>query len=82
MQALNLPTKRRRGNPNWFSLKPVHVVLTEFESEVARLGLEKSDYVASVALRRWCRDNRNRVYVPEWLLGEWDMRVETNYGAA
>jgi hypothetical protein len=27
-------------------------------------------------LRRWCARNRNRVYVPEWLLEAWGMQVE------
>jgi len=82
MKALNLPTKRRRGNPEWGKLKPVQVVITEFEVEAARLGLTKEDYVTSTLLKRWCDHNRNRVYVPEWLLAKWDMDVETNFGAA
>jgi hypothetical protein len=34
--------------------------------QVERLGLTKSDYVSSPALRRWCELNRNQLYVPEW----------------
>jgi len=82
MKALDLPPRRRRGNPEWGKLKPVHVVITEFETEVARLGLKKSGYVASAALKRWCTHNRNRVYVPEWLLAEWGMRVDPHSSAA
>ena len=80
--AMSMPVtapdrKRKRGNPEWGKpLKPVNVLLTEFEAEVARLGLRKEEYVASPVLERWCRDNRNRVYVPEWLLAEWGMMVE------
>jgi len=74
--------KRMRGNPDWGKLKPILVLPTEFEIEVARLGLRKSEYVASAALRRWCDRNRNRVYVPEWLLKEWGMRVEMNFSEA
>jgi len=67
----------RRGNPNWGKpILPVPALLTEFEMEVARLGLRRSEYIASVALKRWCYRNRNRVYVPEWLLAEWRMKVE------
>jgi hypothetical protein len=44
--------------------------------QVDRLGLNKAQYVASAQLRRWCEHNRNRCYVPEWLLGEWEMTVE------
>ncbi|HKV78100.1 MAG TPA: hypothetical protein VJP02_08185 [Candidatus Sulfotelmatobacter sp.] len=47
--------------------------------EVRRLGLTKSEYVESATLKRWCDRNRNRVYVPEWLLTEWGMQVETNF---
>lgn len=74
--------KRMRGNPDWGKLRPVFALPTQFEIEVARLGLKKSDYVASAALRLWCSHNRNRVYVPEWLLKEWGMQVELSVGAA
>lgn len=74
--------KRMRGNPDWGKLRPVFALPTQFEIEVARLGLKKSDYVASTALRLWCSHNRNRVYVPEWLLKEWGMQVELSVGAA
>ena len=57
-------------------------MLTEFEMQVARLGLKRSEYSASVALRRWCERNHSRVYVPEWLLDEWGMHVETSFGRA
>jgi len=58
------------------------MVVTEFERQVKRLGLEKAQYVDSAALKRWCDQNRNRIYVPEWLLDEWGMQVETKSGAA
>ena len=74
--ALNLG-KRPRGNPNWGKpLQPVPALLTEFEIEVGRLGLGQSEYLHSRELKRWCDRNRNRVYVPEWLLKEWGMQVE------
>jgi hypothetical protein len=69
-------TKRGRGNPNWG--KPpgaLPVLLTEFEMQVERLGLTREQYVASVHLRHWCKDNLNRCYVPEWLLKEWGLTV-------
>jgi hypothetical protein len=43
---------------------------------VKRLGLTKLEYVSSTELKRWCEHNRNRVYVPEWLLEEWGIQVE------
>jgi hypothetical protein len=76
-----LPTgKRRRGNPNWGKpLLPVPALLTEFELQVEKLGLTKAEYVASRQLHRWCDRNRNRCYVPEWLLEEWGLEVEAIY---
>lgn len=75
--------KRGRGNPNWGKpLRPVPALLTEFEMEVARLGLTRSEYSASLALKRWCKHNRNRVYVPEWLLAEWGMQVDMTFTGA
>jgi hypothetical protein len=75
--------KRPRGNPNWGKpLAPVVAQPTEFEIEVRRLGLRKSGYVASAELKRWCDRNRNRVYVPEWLLAEWEMQVEADFPGA
>jgi len=43
------------------------------------MGLTKHDYVASLELKRWCERNRNRFYVPEWLLKEWEMGVEPTF---
>lgn len=82
MKAPNLPPRKRaRGNPDWFRLNRSRVQLTEFEAEVARLGLTKSQLVASPDLKRWCQHNRHRVYVPEWLLAEWEMHVDVNSAA-
>lgn len=74
--------KRGRGNPDWGTFKPIPALPTEFEMEVVRLRLTMSDYVASPELKRWCDRHRNRVYVPEWLLREWGMQVESSYGTA
>jgi hypothetical protein len=72
----------KRGNPSWG--KPITVRLpnlpTEFEIRVSQLGLETNGYATSTALRRWCEHNRNQFYVPEWLLEEWGIKVELNYG--
>lgn len=69
--------KRGRGNPNWGKpLPPVLASVTEFEVQVRRLRLAEQDYAASMELRHWCYRNRNRVYVPEWLLKEWGFQVE------
>ena len=75
--------KRRRGNANWgMPLHSIPAIVTEFELEVSRLGLKRPDYVASTPLKRWCNRNRNRVYVPEWLLAEWGLEVELYFSGA
>ena len=68
--------KRRRGNPNWGKPLPLPALLTEFEIQIERLGLTEAQYTHSAQLRHWCERNRNRVYVPEWLLEEWEITVE------
>lgn len=68
---------RRRGNPNWG--RPIHVpvaLATEFELQASRLHLAPGACASSRALRLWCEKNRNRVYVPEWLLEEWGITVD------
>jgi len=72
--------KRVHGNPNWGKpLRPVPALLTEFEMQVDRLGLTEAQYVASARLRHWCEHNLNRCYVPEWLLEEWSLTVESSF---
>lgn len=44
--------------------------------QVTRLRLSPETYVYSTELRRWCEENRNRCYIPEWLLKAWDISVE------
>jgi hypothetical protein len=69
--------KRGHGNPNWVSLPhSLPAVLPEFEVQVERLGLTQAEFVDSAQLRHWCARNRNRYYVPEWLLEAWGLAVE------
>jgi hypothetical protein len=73
-----LGAKRKRGNPNWGQQpQPLPAVATEFEMQVKRIGLTKPQYIASTELKLWCERNRNRVYVPEWLLQAWGIEVES-----
>ncbi|HXU15435.1 MAG TPA: hypothetical protein VN708_09925 [Terriglobales bacterium] len=72
---------RRRGNPNWGHVTPyIPKGPTEFELLVKRLRLTQEKYTSSPELKQWCKSNRNRCYVPEWLLEEWGLEVEINYG--
>ena len=73
-------TGRRRGNPNWGRpTQPASVLATEFEKQVQQLGLTKQTCAASTQLRNWCEHNRNRCYIPEWLLSAWGIEVEPTF---
>jgi hypothetical protein len=54
---------------------PASLLCTEFELQARHLHLAPDQYVASARLRTWCEENRNRYYVPEWLLKAWNMSV-------
>ena len=74
---------RKRGNPNWGRhIPPAPALPTEFELRVAQLQLTTEMYTSSAALQAWCEQNRNRRYIPEWLLAEWCITVDTYSGAA
>ena len=76
-------TIRERGNPNWGRPIPLAPALaTEFELRVRQLQLTAETYTSSRELRAWCEQNRNRVYIPEWLLEEWGITVDPNFSAA
>jgi hypothetical protein len=71
---------RKRGNPNWGKpLRPGPVLPTEFEMQVRQLRLTAETYVFSAELRSWCERNRNRCYIPEWLLEAWDIPVNPDF---
>ena len=70
---------RKRGNPNWGKpSQPIPATATEFELQARQLGLTKQTYTASAELRTWCEHNKNRCYIPEWLLAEWEITVDPN----
>ena len=72
--------KRKRGNPNWGRpIAPLLALPTEFEMRVRQLQLMAEMYTSSVELRTWCEQNRNRLYVPEWLLEEWGITVDATF---
>jgi hypothetical protein len=72
----------RRGNPTWGKPNPLGPALpTEFELQVRRLRLAPDAYASSDELRRWCERNRNRCYIPEWLLDAWDIPVDPEVAA-
>jgi hypothetical protein len=68
---------RKRGNPNWghpILLGPA--LPTKFELQVKQLELTAEMYTSSVPLRAWCMQNKDRVYIPEWLLKELCIAVD------
>jgi len=73
---------RKRGNPNWGIGRYLHIPATpsEFETVVTHLGLTQHMYTTSDRLRKWCERNRNRCYIPEWLLKAWEIPVDPDYG--
>jgi hypothetical protein len=73
----------RKGNPDWGKFIPIGPALpTAFEMEVRRLRLSPDAYASSPELRNWCLRNRNRCYIPEWLLDAWDIPVDPDVSAA
>ena len=73
---------RKRGNPNWGRSIPLAPALpTEFELRVRYLRLTAEMYTSSAELHAWCEQNKNRRYVPEWLLAEWCITVDTYFAA-
>ena len=72
-----MKNRRKRGNPDWGKPpQPIAAIATEFELQARRLGLTRQMYATSAELRMWCERNKNRCYVPEWLLAEWGIAVE------
>jgi hypothetical protein len=81
--AIPVAHSRKRGNPNWGRpMPPAPALATEFELRVRRLQLTPGTYASSVELRTWCKQNRNRIYIPEWVLKEWDITVDLGFGGA
>lgn len=68
----------RRGNPNWGKAAPNICLptVTEFEKQVRQLRLNERNFVRSNELRQWCEQNKNRSYIPEWLLKHWKISVD------
>ncbi len=72
-----LPVNRKRGNPNWgHPILPGPALPTEFDLLVKHLELTAEMYASSAALRAWCKQNKDRVYIPEWLLKELCIAVD------
>ena len=53
-------------------------VPTAFEEQVQKLGLNEQTCATSEKLRQWCQSNKDRCYIPEWLLKRWRITVDPN----
>jgi len=74
---------RKRGNLTWGRpTAPAPVLATEFELRAKQLQLTPEMFASSAKLRTWCWQNRNRCYVPEWLLAEWRINVDPTFSDA
>ena len=81
--AIPVAPTRKRGNPNCGRpTPPVPALATEFELRAKQLQLTPEMYASSRELRAWCKQNRNRVYIPEWLLAEWHLTVDPTFSDA
>jgi hypothetical protein len=49
---------------------------TGFEGQVQKLGLNEQTCEASHELKQWCERNKDRCYIPEWLLKRWAIFVD------
>lgn len=49
-----------------------------FETRVRELKLAAPAFVESRELRQWCKENRNKSYIPEWLLEAWGISVNAD----
>jgi hypothetical protein len=75
---------RPRGNPNWGrgDMAPLPSLPTAFELQAKHLHLMPETYTSSAELKTWCEHNRNRCYIPEWLLQAWDIAVDADLTGA
>ncbi len=71
----------KHGNTGWSSGRPAAVppdMPSAFETRASELGLTAPTYVESQELHRWCHANRNKCYIPEWLLKTWGITVNAD----
>jgi hypothetical protein len=53
---------------------------TGFDEQARKLGLDEQSWASSNELKEWCRQNKNRCYIPEQLLKEWGIAVDPDSG--
>jgi hypothetical protein len=73
--------QRQEISSNWASGRPSRTpsaMPTAFETRARELSLTAPMYADSQQLRRWCEDNLNKCYIPEWLLKAWGISVNSD----
>jgi hypothetical protein len=79
VETTRYPMTHKRGNPNWGRpTVPVLAVPTAFEEQARKLGLTEQTCATSDELRQWCERNKDRCYIPEWLLKRLRISVNPN----
>lgn len=72
---------RRNIIHNWssgISAPAPSAAASEFERVMFELGLTLETCVDSLELKEWCLRNKDRKFIPEWLLKHWQMPVDPN----
>ena len=54
-------------------------VPTAFEEQIKKLGLSEQTCATSEKLKEWCERNKDRCYIPDWLLKQWRITVDPNF---
>jgi len=55
------------------------------DASVVQIETKAADFErlpSTFVLHTWCRQNRNRIYIPEWLLEEWSITVDPTFSDA
>jgi len=67
---------------NWVLCQVSFVMTINSETEGGERKLTAEMYTWSARLRTWCEQNRNRYYIPEWLLAEWCITVDASFSGS
>jgi len=80
--AIPVAPTRKRGNPIGASHSARSRTPDGIRTAARHLHLTKRMYSSSLELQPGVKQNRNRLYVPEWLLEEWGITVNIKLPAA
>jgi hypothetical protein len=66
-----------KTNANLRAMRKLYATLVRQILNSSTVRSESSP-VASRELKKWCKRNKDRWYIPEWLLKRWGMSVDPN----